>query len=294
MIYKPLVSVIIPTFERSPNLIDRSIKSALNQTYSNLEIIVIDDSTNTYKKRNEVEKYLNSLKDDRLIYIKHNENMGANVARNNGIRHSKGEFCAFLDDDDEWELNKIELQLNKIIESNSGLVYCKGKVIDDKTGEVKPLNNKLKRGFIFEDLIYNNFIGGNSFVLIRKNVINEVGHFNESMLSNQDWELFLRVSQNYKIEYVEEYLVNYYNHSDHRISTNPSKKLQGWECLFDLYSSYLEGNPKVQNYWELNMISIYFKNKKYFRCIYMIFKTAIYSPQVFYSYFKKIYKIKTT
>src|SRR5699024_5200652 len=134
MIYKPLVSVIIPTFERSPNLIDRSIKSAQNQTYSNLEIIVIDDSPSTYKKRNEVEKYINSLEDDRLIYIQHNENMGANVARNNGIRHSKGEFCAFLDDDDEWELNKIELQLNKIIESNSGLVYCKGKVIDDKTG----------------------------------------------------------------------------------------------------------------------------------------------------------------
>lgn len=293
MTTKPLVSIIIPTYMRNPELIDLSITSALKQTYTNIEIIIVDDSPSDSIERKRVEQYINSLNSNRIKYIKHHKNLGANVARNTGIKFSNGLYCAFLDDDDEWELKKIELQLKKILESKAALIYCKGRVLSEKGEIIKPLNNELHKGDIFNRLIWNNFIGGNSFVMIKKSVFDSIGFFNESMLSNQDWELYLRISRNYKIDYVDEFLVKYYVHSGERISSNPRKKLQGWEYLYNLYSDYLDDNSNVKNYWDLNMISIYLKNKQYKKFLFFIFKTFYYSPSSFISYFKKIYKIKT-
>lgn len=288
----PLVSIVIPTFNRKPSLISNSITSALEQTYRNIEIIIVDDSSDDFDDREKVKEYIESINDSRIRYIQHSKNLGANIARNTGIKNSRGEICAFLDDDDGWTINKIELQVNKMIESNAALIYCKGKIFDDNNNFIKIINNELYKGFVFDLLIQRNFIGGNSFVMIRKSVFYSIGFFDDNMLSNQDWELFLRISKKYRIDYVDEYLVNYYVHSFSNISSNPRKKLQGWTYLIDLYQDYLNMNPDIRNYWNLNLISIYLKNRKYDKFILVLLKTFFYSPLDFIFYIKNAYKIK--
>lgn len=98
---KSLISVIVPTYKRKPEMIKRSVDSILAQTYSNMELIVVDDSPNDYQFREDVKLFLNGY-DNRIKYIQHEKNMGANIARNTGVDYSNGKYIAFLDDDDEW------------------------------------------------------------------------------------------------------------------------------------------------------------------------------------------------
>ncbi len=97
----PLVSVILPTYNRG-KLVSKSINSVLNQSYNNFELIIVDDGST-----DQTEKIINSFNDNRIVYLKHNYNKHASAARNTGIAKSKGEFIAFLDDDDQWLPKKI-------------------------------------------------------------------------------------------------------------------------------------------------------------------------------------------
>ena len=102
------ISVIIPTYNRV-NLLNRAINSVLRQTFSDFEVIVVDDSS-----EDDTKAVVETLKDPRIRYICHDENRGAAAARNTGIRVSRGEHIAFLDSDDEWLSKKLELQIDAL------------------------------------------------------------------------------------------------------------------------------------------------------------------------------------
>ena len=108
---KPMVSVIIPTYKRY-NMLPRAIASVLSQTYSNIQIVVVDDNNpdTEYRKKTEalMEQY---ALDERVKYVKHSKNANGSVARNTGIKSSDGEIVAFLDDDDFFYPEKIEKQI---------------------------------------------------------------------------------------------------------------------------------------------------------------------------------------
>ena len=120
-----LVSVIMPTYKRSEKLL-RAIDSVLNQTYKNLELLLVNDNepfdeyTELLKKR--VEKYSN---DERFHLILQDKHINGAVARNVGIRQARGQYIAFLDDDDWWELNKLEEQVKELksLDDSWGAVY---------------------------------------------------------------------------------------------------------------------------------------------------------------------------
>ena len=101
-IQNPLVSIIIPTFNRG-YILPRAIKSALSQTYQNIELIIIDDGST-----DNTEEIVKDFSDPRIQYIRYSENKGRPAARNKGIKKSKGDFFAFLDSDDEYPPEKIE------------------------------------------------------------------------------------------------------------------------------------------------------------------------------------------
>lgn len=103
-----LVSVIIPTYNRA-NLILQAVKSVLNQTYKNFEIIIVDDGSS-----DNTEDVINVIHDNRIRYIKHAINKGASAARNTGIREAKGKYIAFQDSDDHWLPDKLEKQVKRI------------------------------------------------------------------------------------------------------------------------------------------------------------------------------------
>lgn len=288
----PLVSVVIPTYKRNPSLISKSINSVLNQSYSNLELIIVDDSPKNYENRDSVEKYISMIGDDRISYIQHEKNLGANAARNTGIKASKGEFIGFLDDDDEWHHDKLKLQVEKILINKVALVYCRGEIVDKDGNYIKEVGNELKKGMLFDELMHKNFIGGNSFVLIRREVLQIVGIFDENMQSNQDWELFLRIAKMFEIDFVDKNLVKYYIYDDGNISSNPKKKLQGLLYMKEMYADYLASNPNIENEWNLVSTISYFKDKQYFKVLKIFLKAILYSPSAFISFINEVYKSK--
>ena len=202
----PLVSVIIPTFNRK-QLVCNAVASVLAQTYRNIECIVVDDHStdNTLESLTELSK-----QDSRLRLISHLENRHLSAARNTGIEASFGELIAFLDDDDIWLPEKLEKQVKLLLSTppEVGFVYCWfDKYRDSKiVGTRRP---KLK-GYIFDDLLVSQPLGNGSTLLVRREVIDKIGGFDENLKRGIDGDFIRRVGQYYEIEVVPEVLVHYF------------------------------------------------------------------------------------
>lgn len=199
------ISVIIPTFNREKQ-IRNSIKSVLNQTYNNLEIIIVDDGS-TDNTKEEVKK----ITDKRVKYIKLKQNKGAAFARNIGIKKSKGNFISFQDSDDYFYPNKLELQLKNLINQNSSLDFCKIKVFYNSTYYYfvpnQETEQKIKNGSFLNELISNgNFISTQA-ILVKKEILNNYS-FDPNFPRLQDFDFILRMIQKIKFSYTKEVLVD--------------------------------------------------------------------------------------
>lgn len=199
---KSLVSIILPTYNRA-SIIMRAIASILAQTYINWELIIIDDGStdNTQEK-------ICEIKDARIIYVRLDANKGANYARNYGSKMAKGKYLAFIDSDNYWMENKIERQL-ELLENTPGdvaLVFGQIKQVDGKSIEIIP-NSYFSINNIEAKMRENNVIDTNA-VLIKKEVFEKVGRFDEAMPRLQDYELFYRiiVVHKYKVIYIADVL----------------------------------------------------------------------------------------
>ncbi|MCM3597512.1 glycosyltransferase family 2 protein [Metabacillus idriensis] len=192
----PLVSVIIPTYNRG-YLIEKTIRSVLNQTYTNLELIVVDDAS-----IDDTECKLSSISDSRLKYIRLSENTNGTRPRNLGIEMSSGEYIAFLDSDDEWQEDKIEKQLEFIGDSISNDFICFTNVIKNngkENLEIKQMHYDNK-----EDIMDYILIGGNivqtSTYLLPAEIAKEI-KFNPLLKKHQDWDFCIRL-KNRKIKFL--------------------------------------------------------------------------------------------
>lgn len=254
-----LVSVIIPTYKRPFKILGRALNSVLKQSYTNLEIIIVDDSPNSDLNRNEVENEIKKINDSRVRYIQHEFNQGACKARNTGIQHSNGNYIAFLDDDDEWLPNKLELQLQKFEDPEVGLVYCDAYFIFIKNdSEIKQyIRRNSISGWVYDKLFVKNYIGSTSFVILKREALDLCGMFDISLRSAQDLELWLRISKKYKVDFVDIPLAKCYRHDGERISTNINNKIQGQERVIELYMDYLVLHPKIYSLRRLKLVPYY-------------------------------------
>ena len=205
------ISVIIPTFNRG-NLIRNSIKSVLNQTYKNLEVIVVDDGS-TDNTKDVVDK----LEDERIKYIKLEENKGGSNARNIGIQNSIGKYISFQDSDDIYYPDKLEMQFKNIIYKKSNFDFCKIKVIFNESYSKYYPNrrqeNSISNGNIFDELISRgNFISTQA-ILIKKNFISKY-LFDPLIPRLQDFDLILRMIPKVKISYTKKVLVELHVQKD--------------------------------------------------------------------------------
>ena len=248
------ISVVIPTYNRV-ELLKRSIDSVINQTIKPFEIIIVDDGSNDGTEAMVKKKY------DSLKLIKQ-KNKGASAARNTGIKASSGEWICFLDSDDEWKNNKLEKQIT-FVANNSDYKFFHSNEIWIKNG--KRINQKKKHkkygGNIFKKCLDMCRISPSS-VLINKNIFEEVGFFNENLIVCEDYELWLRICDKYKVFFIDEPLIiKYGGHQDqlsysidsiecHRIkaleyllSTSLSKENRDYtiQMLISKISIYLNG-----------------------------------------------------
>jgi glycosyltransferase involved in cell wall biosynthesis len=205
---KPLISVIIPAYNAEKTIL-RTIESVLSQTYSNFELIVINDGST-----DDTLNLITKIKDNRLK-IHSFENAGLPSARNRGIKLSSGEFISFIDADDLWSPDKLESQLQALQSKLSAAVaYSWTLLIDDKGHLLKVLDPIYYEGDVYRELLIGCFITSGSNVLIRKKCIEKVGLFDPSLKSAADWEYWIRLGKSWPFALVPRYQILYRVHSE--------------------------------------------------------------------------------
>lgn len=203
-----LVSVVIPTYKRS-EMLYRAIESVLNQTYKNVECIVVNDNTpgDEYSQvlYNSLAKYYN---DGRFKFIEQKEHKNGAAARNVGIRAAQGEYIAFLDDDDYWNDNKLEIQvpLLKELPEDWGAVSCLMRFF--RNGTISSATRPYKDGYIHFEVMSRIISMGTGSLLIRRKALDETGYFDENLNRYQDPQLFSCLTEKYKVKLIKKYLHN--------------------------------------------------------------------------------------
>ena len=238
----PLVSVIIPTYNRALTL-QATIQSVLRQTYKEFEIIVIDDGS-----MDDTEQIINNFNDKKIIYIRQ-DHKGASFARNKGIGNAKGEYIAFLDSDDIWLSTKIEKQLAVFKNSkfNPGVVYCGIGYIDESSEEIREEKLSAYKGNIFLYLLgarRNVVLGAGSTVLVKRECFKECGLLDENLPYRIDLELLIRISRKFTFDYVSQPLAKIRIHNK-RMSSNIDSIIKGREILFEKIHNDLKKHRRV-------------------------------------------------
>ncbi len=197
------VSVIIPAYN-SARFLPETIESVLAQTYKDYEIIVVDDGS-TDNTREILAPYF-----DKIKYI-YQQNQGAAKARNTAIKHSQGEYIAFLDADDVWLPEKLHIQVDYLNNNPEiAMVYSLSLSIniDGKQIGKKSRHRNLYSGDIFNKLFVKNFFT-TSTVVVRKRVLNTIGLFDESLINSQDRDLWLRITREFRVSGIDKHLCKY-------------------------------------------------------------------------------------
>lgn len=197
------ISVVIPTFNRAVTLL-RAINSVINQTYPVEEILICDDGSDDNSK-NEVF----ALRNSKIKWIDCGRNGRPSIPRNMGIKNATGDWVAFLDSDDEWLPDKIEIQVKLLIESKSRAVCCNAfRVVNSK--KQGPYLSYKKKSIAFTDFLSGNIVICSSAIVDRI-LLNEISSFPEEKeyTAIEDYALWLRLATKIDFAYYKEPLLNY-------------------------------------------------------------------------------------
>jgi glycosyltransferase involved in cell wall biosynthesis len=234
----PYVSVIIPTYNRCW-ILKEAIDSVLSQKFSNFEIIVVDDGST------DATNELLSIYGDRITTICQKNN-GVSAARNAGISHARGGYIAFLDSDDMWLPEKLSCQ-HDFFQSHPDAHICQTDEIWIRNGvRVNPKNrHKKPSGMIFEPSLHLCLVSP-SAVMIKKNLFDAVGLFNESLPACEDYDLWLRIGLQYPIYLIDRQLVVKRGGHDDQLSRNPGLDRFRIQSIMTILETHTLSTPHYQ------------------------------------------------
>lgn len=220
----PLVTVVITTYNR-PSYLRRAVRSVLDQTYENIELVVVDGHSETPAREALSEVDCSGL--TAFQCIRHEENKSANAGRNTGIQAASGDFIALLDDDDQWHPEKLERQVEKFLEADEdvGVVYTGTKTPPSKLGDD-----------MTKSLLCRNVIGGMSKVMVRADLAKEQ-LLDEQFPAWGDLEWYIRLSRRTEFEQLPESLVIYEWDSDNRLSENFEKECESYQLFIERFDA---------------------------------------------------------
>lgn len=199
----PTISIIIPAYNAAATILE-TLDSVFQQTFSDFEVLVINDGST-----DQTLDLLQTIEDKRLQIFDY-ENRGVSVARNRGISYARGEFIAFLDADDLWSPDKLELQFAALQEHpEAGVAYSWNYFQYETPEKSYAETSNSFQGNVYADLLIKNFIQNGSNPLIRKEAIASVGLFDPTLKSCQDWDYYLRLAQNWPFVLVPKVQVIY-------------------------------------------------------------------------------------
>lgn len=232
---KSNISVIIPTHNR-PQLLKRAIQSVADQTIAPFEIIVVDDAD-----CKTTQDLMRSLKAENIHYIKNRYGKGPASSRNLGVSYAKGDFIAFLDDDDEFKEDKLEIVLTFIRQNPQiDVIYHPAHIQmanERLTYFTKP-SSALHPQELFGQLLRKNTVGGTPMVIVKRSSFEEIGGFDESLDALEDYELWLRFAKKRcNFLYIDRPLTNcYYYTRKNSVSKNTNANNRALEIIKDKYS----------------------------------------------------------
>jgi glycosyltransferase involved in cell wall biosynthesis len=249
----PKISVVIPAYN-SEKTIKATIDSVLNQTFTNLELIIINDGS-----QDSTLDIVSQIQDSRIKIFSFG-NAGGNVSRNRGLHQAVGEFISFLDADDLWTPDKLASQLKALQENvDAKVAYSWTDYIDENGEFLFSGTHNTFNGDIYEKLLVNNFLENGSNPLIYREALIELAGFDESLKAAQDWDMWLRLAAKYNFVGVPS------SHILYRVSANSlSSNLfrQEKACLQVLEHAY-KARPSIgKNIWYLSLANLY----KYLTC----------------------------
>lgn len=231
---QPLVTVITITRNRA-ELISRCIKSIQQQTYNNIEHIIVDGAST-----DNTESVVESLNDGRIKYIKLSENLNIHDTYDVGLKNGTGKYVCLLDDDDEYLSTKIEKQV-ALIESlpqDYGFVYCWMAYYDNKSKKLLAEHKPSVRGYVLEEVVEKPVVSGTPTFFYKYEVFNELFHDVRDTGLSSDWATGAKSCEKWKVDFVPEILINVYvNHGSVRMSDD-SKYYQDYESRRIKLSKY--------------------------------------------------------
>lgn len=240
---QPLVSVVIPVYNREATIM-RALNSVLEQTYSNLEVIIVDDGSN-----DSTVETVRKCKDTRVRLVCLPGNMGANTARNRGICEAKGEYVAFQDSDDEWVRDKLERQLRYMEHSGRKASYSPYYLHEDNQVRIVPnsyKNRELCEKYVADTLKTTNVVGTPTLI-INKEVFSRTGMFDEKLRCLQDYEFIIRLAREESLGYLEEPLVHAYR-MERSITSNRDAKMEAYVRILEKHSDFVDLEVTVYDY----------------------------------------------
>lgn len=229
MDFKKNISVIIPVYNRTNSLL-QAIDSVLLQGELVKEIIVVDDAS-----KEDIGNVIRRLNKPEIRYYRNKKNRGAAYSRNFASQQASGEWIAFLDSDDVWYQNKLQLQCEEIIKTEAALCYCSA---DTSSG--KPLIAKYSGDILVPLLKYGNIVtGGFSSILIKKKDFLSIDGINKRLCSRQDYEMHIRLSINkFKYACVKKPLLFFKTIGKDRITTDNRARIRGLLLVYKLYKDF--------------------------------------------------------
>lgn len=281
---KPLVSIIMPTYKRKPELVERAISSLITQSYANIEIIVIDDSPADYQYRLMVKELVDTLakNDNRIYYYQNASNQGGALARNRGIELASGEFVTFLDDDDEYLPQKVEHQVTFMLQQQCDLSFSNMAMYDDSGNIVDRRSyfdiSRLTQMELFKYHLMYHFTGTPTF-MFKADKLREIGGFKDVKMGQEFYLMVRAITGNLNILYMDVCDVKIHKHNELAISNGPGK-IKGEMDLYRFklqYSNLFNKHEKRYiNFRHHVVLAVAFKRnrqylnmiKKCFRCLF--------------------------
>lgn len=281
------VSVIIPTYKRGRKLVERAVNSIINQTYENVEIVLVDDNgrEDLIEYRKTIQQMISELQCDNFIYVINEKNIGGALSRNEGIKRSSGSYITFLDDDDEYEEVKVEHQLKYMLENNLDVCISdlsiyneKGKLVDYR--DHKDLEN-FECEYLFKYHLTKQIVGTPTF-MIKKEILEAVGYFNDAIMGHEFYLMSKIIQKNPVVGYLPESNIKAYRYDIEAISTGPNK-IKGQKLIYDYKKKYFNILSKKQKrYIRCRHFAVmavaYRRNKKYIFAILNLMIAILVDP----------------
>ena len=221
-----------------------AIQSVIDQTYTNYELIIVDDHST-----DETHTVVESFADNRIKYIKNDHKKGPGGARNAGINRANGKWVAFLDSDDVWFPEKLETLYNKIqgADNEVGLIYTGFVHYDfDKKQEVRYIYPE-KKGWVQEELFYKNYIGTLSIVAVRTDALRRIDGIDERLYMGEDADLYIRIAGLYKIDFIREVLTYYRVSNTDKLSLNLENALVSFKLIREKHKNIINRSPHLRH-----------------------------------------------